>query len=200
MSRAEQFKMIVDNLKNDLKVKRKQEELLIARKDDIEKKIEELNVDKLNQSLTLLQKLSESQRNKAKFRLEELGTKALQYSLGEEYEMRITIDSTRKRPQAYVKVYNSIRDVETNPYEDNGGGVIDIISVALRLVVLQAQQPAINGPVLVDEPFKMVSKEYIPMIVDFLKKISEDFGRQIIMISHNDYLAESCDKVISIGR
>jgi len=188
----------VNTARTNLEIKKNKVEILTKRKDDLERKITELELDKLEQVSLILQKLSEKQREIAKMRLEELGTQALQYSLGSNYRMVIELSESRKRPQAFLFVVDEDKGIKTSPLDDNGGGIIDIISIALRLVVLQAHEPVINGPIILDEPFKMVSKEYIPMLSDFLKKISNDFGRQIIMVTHNEFLAESCETRINI--
>lgn len=188
----------VNSARTSLEIKKNKVETLGARKESLEKKIEELEIDKLEQASLILQKLSEKQREVAKTRLEELGTQALQYSLGNNYRMVIELSESRKRPQAFLYVIDDDKGIKTSPLDDNGGGIIDIISIALRLVVLQAHEPTIDGPIILDEPFKMVSKEYIPMLSDFLKKISNDFGRQIIMVTHNEFLAESCESRIVI--
>ena len=188
----------VNTARTNLEIKKNKVEILTKRKEDLERKIDELELDKLEQVSLILQKLSEKQREIAKMRLEELGTQALQYSLGSNYRMVIELSESRKRPQAFLFVIDEDKGIKTSPLDDNGGGIIDIISIALRLVVLQAHEPAIDGPIILDEPFKMVSKEYIPMLSDFLKKISNDFGRQIIMVTHNEFLAESCETRINI--
>lgn len=188
----------VNAARTNLEIKKNKVEILTKRKEDLERKIDELELDKLEQVSLILQKLSEKQREIAKMRLEELGTQALQYSLGSNYRMVIELSESRKRPQAFLFVIDEDKGIKTSPLDDNGGGIIDIISIALRLVVLQAHEPAIDGPIILDEPFKMVSKEYIPMLSDFLKKISNDFGRQIIMVTHNEFLAESCETRINI--
>ena len=188
----------VNSIRTALEIKKDKVETLGRRKENLEKKISDLEIDKLEQASLILQKLSEKQREIAKTRLEELGSQALQYSLGNNYRMVIELSESRKRPQAFLYVIDDDKGVKTSPLDDNGGGIIDIISIALRLVVLQAHEPVIDGPIILDEPFKMVSKEYIPMLSDFLKKISNDFGRQIIMVTHNDFLAESCESRITV--
>lgn len=192
------LKQTIQKLNTELAIKKNSLETLTTRKEEIEGKIEDLGLEKLEKSLVILQKLSEGQREKAKIRLEELGTQALRYSLGDDYRMIITVEGTRSRPKASVKVLTESTGVLTDPISENGGGIVDIISIALRLVVLQSYDPQIEGPIILDEPFKMVSKEYVPMLSEFLKKISADFNRQIIMVTHNDYLAESCQTRIII--
>lgn len=195
-----EIESLLKKLNNDYIVKRAKEKEIIKRKQDLEKQLKDLKIDDLEKCSAILQKMSTKQREIARTRLEELGTAALQYSLGSDYEMKIYLyegKGTRK-PYAEVKIKNTITGVETDPMEANGGGVVDIVSIALRLVVMQTYEPFIDGPIIMDEPFKMVSKEYIPMISEFIKNISQDFGRQIIIVTHNEYLASMTDSKIYV--
>lgn len=197
------FKSILDKARIDLETKKDRLEKATKRRETLETKLVSLDLESSEKAFKVLQKLSERQRDNAKKRLEELGTQALQYSMGPNYRMIIDIPKTGRRPQAYLYIVDDETGVTTDPLDDNGGGIVDIISIALRLVVLQSYEsssgePLIDGPILLDEPFKMVSKEYIPMLSDFLKKISQDFNRQIIMVTHNDFLAQSCESEIKI--
>lgn len=204
MNRAVELRKLLTGMQSDLNIKKDRLERATKRKEDIENKIASVDLESSEQAFKVLQKLSERQRNAAKERLEELGTQALQYSMGPNYRMVIEIPDSSRRPQAYLYIIDDETGVKTDPLDDNGGGIVDIISIALRLVVLQSYEtehgvPEIDGPILLDEPFKMVSKEYIPMLSDFLKKISKDFDRQIIMVTHNEFLAESCESEIKIN-
>ena len=204
--KTEELKSSLEKLDKFLAIKKSRLETLTTKKEEIENKIAELNIDVLEQSIIVLQKLSERQRLMAKTRIEELATEALRYSLGGEYSVIIELENIRKRPQAnlYIckKAYEDVEDISEDdleePLSDNGGGIVDIISIAIRLVTMQAQTPMIEGPIILDEPFKMLSKEYVPMMSEFLKKISRDFGRQIIMVTHDEYLAQSAESQITI--
>jgi DNA repair exonuclease SbcCD ATPase subunit len=46
---------------------------------------------------------------------------------------------------------------------------------------------------ILDEPGKHVSDEYAPQLAQFLKGYSQSLGRQVIMVSHNQHLADSAD-------
>jgi DNA repair exonuclease SbcCD ATPase subunit len=83
--------------------------------------------------------------------------------------------------------------VETAPQDARGGGVVDVISLALRLALLEAFRPPVGGPVILDEPAKHVSEEFAPQVAQFLKSFSQSLGRQVIMVSHNQHLADSAD-------
>lgn len=188
----------ISNMKLDLAVKKDRLNKLKLEREELEAKMEDLNIDLSEKASIALQKLSKQQRDSAKVRLEELGTQALKYSISDKYRMIIKIDEVRKRPSATVIILDEETGIETNPLDDNGGGIVDIISIALRIVMLQSITPIIDGPIILDEPFKMVSRDYVPMLSDFLLKVCKDFNRQIIVVTHNEYLAESCTNKIRI--
>ena len=95
---------------------------------------------------------------------------------------------------------NTLTGYEEDIMDQNGGGVVDIVSTALRLIALQTYEPVIDGPIILDEPTKMVSSEYIPTLAEFLKSAGNDFGRQIILITHNEYLASIADEIVSFSK
>jgi DNA repair ATPase RecN len=108
--------------------------------------------------------------------------------------MKIEVKEIKKKPNADVYILNKKTGLMTDPLIENGGGIVDIIVIALRIITLHVHDPFIDGPIILDEPSKMVSKEYIPLLSEFLKNISRDFGRQIILITHNDFLGQIADK------
>lgn len=139
----------------------------------------------------LLQSTSEFARNQAKIQTENLVTNCLQYIFENNIEFEIEIEELYGKPNAEFYVTTNAEDmiIKTKPELSRGGGVVDIISLALRIAFLQIHKPQIEGPLILDEPAKHVSEDYIFNVADFLKKASEMFERQIIMVTHNDHLA-----------
>lgn len=169
--------------------------ILEEEKIEVEKEIESQDVDNLKMRGVVLQKMAERQRLTAKEKLEFLGTCALQYAVSPTYKMKIDL-TTAARPAANVYICKN-NGIQVDPNE-GGGGIIDVSSLSLRTISLESHEPAIDGPIIFDEPGKMLSKEYVPMLSEFLKKTSKDFDRQIIVVTHNDYLAQVADKKIRI--
>lgn len=139
----------------------------------------------------LLHKTSEYAREQAKFQIESLVTKCLQYVFETDIEFLVEIDEQRGKSAAEFYVVNTIEDIilKTKPELSRGGGVVDIVSLALRIAFLQTHKPKIEGPLILDEPAKHVSDEYIYNVSEFLNQTSELFERQIIMVTHNNHLA-----------
>lgn len=158
-----------------------------------------IDIDFMKKCNMTLDKFSRMQREKAKSSLEELCTAALQYAISPDLKARIEIATLRNKPVAQLYVDNTKTGVSTTPISGNGGGVVDTIGTTLRFILAEIwREPSIDGPLLLDEAYKHLSKEYAPQAAEFLKKTSVDFGRQIILSTHNDFIAMSADKKIYI--
>lgn len=151
----------------------------------------EKNLDLLSKVCILFQKTSEFAREQSKNQIESLVTKCLQFIFESDIKFLIEIEEQRGKSNAEFYVVNEVEDIliKTKPELSRGGGIVDIVSLALRIAFLQTHKPKIEGPLILDEPAKHVSDEYIFNVADFLKQTSELFNRQIIMVTHNDHLA-----------
>ena len=151
----------------------------------------EEELELLSKVSILFQRTSEIAREQAKAQIESLVTKCLKYICESNMEFLIEIEELRGKSNAEFYVVNEIEDmmIKTKPELSRGGGVIDIVSLALRIAFLQTHKPKIQGPLILDEPAKHVSEEYIFNVADFLKQTSEMFDRQIIIVTHNQHLA-----------
>lgn len=148
----------------------------------------------------LFSKVSEFARAQLKARIEETVTAALQAvferdDIAFEIEMR-TINNQPAASWSVVSYYGSGEDISTvsgSPEDARGGGVSDVVSLALRLALLELARPRPAGPVLLDEVGKHVSRNYAPNVAAFLKQYAQKTGRQIILITHDPNLAEVAD-------
>ena len=167
------------------------------------------DIDLWRQVQVLLGKASEFAREQLKTRIEQTVTAALQAVLTDStMKFEIEMGTIGGRPSADWRVVSCYgvaakagdEDITLNAYtvvaspEDaKGGGVTDMVSLALRLALLELSRPKPGGPVLLDEPGKMISKEYLPNVAEFLKQYAKQTGRPIILVTHHDSLADVAD-------
>ena len=174
-----------------LKMKIGQRDLLVkqqksaeARKEKAEEQLGEFDLVQI-----LLQKTSDYARQQAKRRIEEIVTSALTVVFDKDYRFEIEIAVKGNQPVAeYWLQSEDVRTQLKPPDYDRGGGVADVVSLALRLAV--GEISGVRGPLFLDEVGKMVGKEYAPNVAYFLKQYSHKFNRQIVLITHNQDLAE----------
>ena len=157
--------------------------------------------DILTQVSLLFQKTSEFAREQSKRQIEDTVTKCLQFILETDIEFLIELSESRSVPIAEFFVQSNYPEgysIKTKPEIARGGGVVDIISLALRIAFLQQNQPFLSGPLILDEPGKHVSNDYIFNLGEFLKRSSCIFNRQIIMVTHNPHLSQISDKAFQV--
>lgn len=179
-----------------------QAQILRQRRAEAIKKQRELisAVDLLEQVRLLLQEASDYAREQARQQVEYMVTQALQLVFGPEVEFKVELVQRRGHPEAefyVVSRYGGV-EVKTKPQDARGGGVVDVISLALRVALLETARPALSGPLLLDEPGKHVSDEFAPNVATFLKTLAGSFHRQVIMVTHNQHLAESADLAYTV--
>lgn len=167
-------------------------------KQHLEEKLKELSnrEEELFKIRQLFQIASEYARNQSKHQIEYIVTNCLQYIFNSNLEFNIDLNEKANRSEAEFFVVTNIDEntkIVTKPENSRGGGVVDIVSLALRIALLEAHNPKINGPLILDEPAKHVSNDFIINVAEFLKQVSQMFNRQIIMVTHNTHLLESAD-------
>lgn len=156
----------------------------------------------LNSVKILLQKTSDFAREQAKNQIEDLTSNCLSYIFAGDSRFEIELSEAYGKTSAEFYIVDNIDGIEnkTKPIESRGGGLVDIISIALRISFIELMKPKIEGPLILDEPAKHVSEEYIFNFAGFLKQTSEMFDRQIIMITHNSHLAALSTKSYRVNK
>ena len=193
----------IEKINTKLNIEMGKHQVLKDSLDNIQNQIErELKYeDLLTKVILLFQKTAAYAREQSKRQIEDLVTKCLQFIFETDIEFLIELSEKRSVPNAefFVKSnYDEGYSVITRPELSRGGGVVDIVSIALRLAFIQLHRPIIEGPIILDEPGKHVSSDYIFNLGDFLNKSSSLFNRQIIMVTHNEHLAQICDKAYTV--
>ncbi len=187
----ESIKKVYFNLKG-------KEEQLSQQKASLEASLQRIveNIGMLDKIRALLQRVSEAAREQSKQQIESIVTNCLQFIFDSSLEFKIEINEVRGRPEAEFYVVSNLNGetIRTKPQDARGGGVVDVISLAVRIAMLECNNLDINGPIILDEPAKHVSDDYITQVAEFLKQVSTMFNRQVIIITHNRHLSEIADK------
>ena len=106
----------------------------------------------------------------------------------EPYNFKINFEKKRGRTEAQL-IFE--RDgMELDPISAACCGVIDVAAFTIRVACLSLSKPALRPILILDEPFKNVSKTkgYLDQIPLLLEKLAEEMGLQIIMVTHIEEL------------
>jgi DNA repair exonuclease SbcCD ATPase subunit len=162
----------------------------------------------LIQSKQLLQDTAEFARTEAKHIIESLVTKSLQYVF-EDPDIRFEVEIKPHKNRTDCNFYIIENGKRRDPIDDNGGGLVNIVALILRVALIQAsnnisldddidEQVKIDAPFIFDEPFKELSAKYIPKMGRFLRELSEKLDIQINIITHNVEILKYADKKFKV--
>lgn len=142
--------------------------------------------------------VSKSTQDETKRRIESLITLAIRSVFEDkDYTFKIQFETKNNRVYAYPIIMED--DVELDPKEDVAGGVIDIISIAMKIILWHMEDPPHRNTLIIDEPFRFTGK-LVSKAGYMIKYLSENLKIQIIMVSHDDELIKICDKVYKVTK
>lgn len=197
-----QLEEAIHQAKNHLIRKKAERDLLKGNVQQLNEKAQKLILERdlLDKVRILFQLSSDHARAQAKTQLETLVTNALQYVFGSAFRFEIELSDHGGNPTAefYVVSQWDDQEIKNKPQDARGGGIVDVISLALRIALIETIKPKLDGPILLDEPGKHVSEDYIVPLIEFIKSVGETFGRQIILVTHNQHLTESANRAYHV--
>lgn len=150
----------------------------------------------LEQARAVLQAVAEVVQRQAHRRIAGVVSKLLSAVFGEEaYSFKVEFRKLRGKTEANLLL---VRDgLEIDPLDAAGGGVVDVVSMGLRLACLTMARPPLRRLLILDEPFRFLSKDYRSACRAMLEAASRELGVQIILVSHSpDFMI---GKVIQLG-
>lgn len=129
-------------------------------------------------------------------RITNIVTMALAAVFPDPYQFVLRFTERRNQTEADLLL---VRDgEEVNPIDATGGGVLDVVSFALRVAVLLMSN--YRRIIILDEPFRHLSEDLQPKASEMMKMLSDKLGIQFIMVSHEDGIIGSADNVITIKK
>ncbi|MFF2531499.1 hypothetical protein ACFVS2_21565 [Brevibacillus sp. NPDC058079] len=128
--------------------------------------------------------------------LQDMGTRALQFILGDNISLEIELkEQARHWIANFFTKEEEAEDyqIETDPAEEDGGGAADVVAISTQTAMLQLTGDYNVAPLFLDEPSKFVSKGHSEKVARFLSEISSHFERQTMMVTHDEYLSNVGD-------
>lgn len=153
----------------------------------------------VEEAQVFLQKVAQSTQEKLKFQIEDIVNLALESVFPDEYEFKIEFDVSRGKTDAELIFLDKRTGQTIDPMEASGGGVVDLTAFALR-VSAWALENGTDNLIILDEPFKFVSRDLQERAGEILKTLSEKMKLQIIMVTHIPEFIEVADKVFEVKK
>lgn len=134
----------------------------------------------------ILTELARKVQAQAHKRISQVVSTCLDAIFDDPYEFRISFELKRGRTEAKLRFHREGNEV--SPMDASGGGAVDVAAFALRAACVVLHRPRLQKVLVLDEPFKFVSRDYRPAVRAMLEQVSRDLGMQIIIVTHDEAL------------
>jgi len=148
------------------------------------------------QARDLLLKIGTLYRKVSVDRINALVTMGLRSVFNRNYQYHLAAEE--KRGQVEMSQSVRIGGLELDPQSSMGGGIVDVVSFCLRVVVWSMMKSRTQPVMVLDEPFRCVSSGHVDAAAALLKKISLKMGIQFVVVTHNPALANAADKTFEV--
>lgn len=122
---------------------------------------------------------------------------ALEAVFPDPYELKV--EFVQRRNKTECDLYFVRNGNKVDPLTASGVGAVDVAAFALRIASWSMQAPHSRNTIILDEPFRFLSKNYQEQASLMLKEISKKLGIQFLIISHEEALTEGVDKVFQVS-
>jgi DNA repair exonuclease SbcCD ATPase subunit len=137
-------------------------------------------------------------QQRVKETIESLVTQALVAVFGDKYSFELVDKIARNKSEIEMFVVED--GIRRSLKDELGCGVLDVVSLFLRIIFWAIQFPRTRNTLIFDEPAKFLSKDKLSLLQGMIKKISEMLNVQIIMITHEHELAEGSDLIYHVDK
>lgn len=187
------------NLKNIINI-------TIGKKQQLQEKIETtsckikdivIEIEDIDQAQRILQSIAKKTQQELEYHISELVSLALSAVFEDPYEFVLDFVEKRNRTEAemfFIKKNGNRID----PLSESGGGAVDIASFALIVALWNLRRKLSRNTIILDEPFRFLSRELQPKAGRMLKELSHKLGIQFIIVTHNPDLIDAADKVFEV--
>lgn len=190
MNLEERFKELVINKKIRKQALRRKRTLLKAEKAH--------KLDLLRARKVLLELIGQTQ-DEIKEKIEPLITKALHSVFDRDFTFELKFEEKRNQMQCTPVIREGNKVYEDIEF-DLGGGILPIISFALRIVFWGLNSDSIRNTIILDEPIKgSLGGELLDRTIDMYKAVSDKAGIQLILITHYKEAADVADRVFEVS-
>lgn len=150
----------------------------------------------IEEARAIIQLVAKQTQDQLCWSISEIVTLAQAAVFPDPYEFAVEFEMKRGRTAA--KLVFKRGEAELDPMDASGGGPVDVAAFALRVAMWSIRNPRSRPTLVLDEPFKNVSKKHRDKAGEMLKEVSEKLGLQIIMVTHDPALVEAADRVFTV--
>lgn len=166
----------------------------------VKSKIESLEekLDVIEKAREIIRIVALDTQKQLEYQISEIVSLALASVFEEPYKLKLNFVEQRGKTEAVITFERN--NQECNPLTASGGGAVDVACMALRLSLWSLQQKRTRNTIILDEPFKCLSKDLSEKAGQLLKMLSDKLGIQFILVTHDQNIVPYADKVFKVSK
>ena len=167
---------------------------------DFDTKEEQINtslvlIDDMSKAQWILNEVQKITQQRLKHTIESLVTMAIKAVYDRPFGLELLFEQKRDKMECQPLIYeivNGEKEYYDDPENDLGGGIVDVCSFALRIILWTMEKPQRRNIFILDEPGKNLG-ELLPLFGQMLKEVSHKLKFQLVIITHDEALIEAAD-------
>jgi DNA repair ATPase RecN len=190
----------LEKCKREFERRRGSLRLLIAQNSALKEHLENYSKEEkyIERAQELIKQAAKNTQEELEYHISELVSLAMKTVFDDPYEMKVKFETKADRTEARVVFEKDGNEI--SPMDASGGGVVDVASFALRVSLWSLKSPRSCNTLILDEPFKMLSRDLLPKAGEVLKELSRRLGIQFIVVTHSQDLIDNADKVFEVEK
>lgn len=194
------------DLRRELEDRKSRKNLLQSQKTDKEIKIEELAtvIENTTKARWVVAEVSRLTQAKLTDYIESMVTMAIRSVYDRPFYFLTKFDISRNKSECQLLIYEGelkpreeMLKESFQPQGEEGGGLLDVISFALRVVLWSLQKPKSRNVILLDEPMKFLGALSIKA-GELFRQVSHRLNLQLIVNTHDPDLMVIGDRVWTV--
>lgn len=181
-TRATRLRAVRDSQMDDLAVR--QDALAKAR----------IRIEDLSKAREVIMLVGKNTQQALQVRISTIVSLALATVFDDPYEFRVRFEERRNTVECDLLLVRG--EDEFSPLDSVGGGVVDVVSFALRIADWKLRGG--RAVMILDEQFRNVWPAGQPKVSALLHRISTELGVQIILVSHQERVNDCADKTFYV--
>lgn len=153
-------------------------------------------LERYEQAREIIREVGLKTQEQLQFHIADITSMALEAVFPNPYKLEV--EFIQRRNKTECDIYFTRKNKRINPKDASGGGALDIASFALRIASWSLQRPNSNNTIILDEPMRFLSAEYIEDASKMIKKVGQVLGIQFIIVTHIKELARYADKLFTV--
>jgi DNA repair exonuclease SbcCD ATPase subunit len=154
------------------------------------------NLEYAEEAKVIIRHIAQKTQEELQWKISEIVSLALHAVFDDPYKFICRFEIKRGKSEAVLLLERN--GDEYDAIDSTGGGVVDIVSFALRIAGWKLSNK--RNVIFLDEPFKHLSSVLQVRAGEILKLLSKELGLQFIIITHSNSLEGYADKLFKVSQ